>query len=26
MVSSIILAPKVMRAAREYFNKLGEQG
>ena len=26
MVSSIILAPKVMTAAREYFNKLGEQG
>ena len=24
MVSSIILAPKVMTAAREYFNKLGE--
>ena len=26
MVSSIILAPKVMAAAREYFGKLGAQG
>jgi AGCS family alanine or glycine:cation symporter len=26
MVSSIILAPKVMRAAREYFNKLAKPG
>jgi len=25
MVSSIILAPKVMKAARKYFNKLGEK-
>ena len=26
MVSSIILAPKVMAAARKYFDRLGEQG
>ena len=26
MISTLILAPKVMQAAREYFAKLGVQG